>query len=172
MKPTIGLMLFMGLIMTSLVNCGPGMHLAREVTDTALLTRAPATGLATVAGPTELQQETVIPVSSTQVITENQAIGGTQVQPPLGDESAGSVKLAKQDLAQRLGVSVDSVTVDAVIGQEFSTDAFNCRTSKERIAKEVTPPAVSGQSILLKALGNQYEYHANGQTVIYCRRLP
>jgi hypothetical protein len=62
--------------------------------------------------------------------------------------------------------------VAAVIGQEFSTDAFNCRTAKERIAKEDPPQVVSGQSILLSALGRRYEYHASDQTVIFCRPLP
>jgi len=95
-----------------------------------------------------------------------------QVQPLLGDQSTGSVKLAKQDLAQRLGVSVNSVRVAAVIGQEFSTEAFNCRATKERIAKEESSQVVSGLSILLSAAGCQYEYHASGQTVIFCRPLP
>ena len=93
-------------------------------------------------------------------------------QPLPGGESTENVRLAREDLARRLGVSVDSITVGAVIGQEFSTDAFNCRTSKERIAKEESPQVVSGQSILLSASGRRYEYHASGQTVIFCRPLP
>ena len=82
------------------------------------------------------------------------------------------IEKAKEDLAQRLGVSVDSITVAVVIGQEFSTDAFNCKTSKERITKEDPPQVVSGQSILLSASGHRYEYHASGETVIFCRLLP
>ena len=92
-------------------------------------------------------------------------------QPLPGGESIESVRLAREDLARRLGVSVDSITVGAIIGQEFSTDAFNCRTSKERIAKEESPQVVSGQSILLSTSGRRYEYHASGQTVIFCRPL-
>jgi hypothetical protein len=99
-------------------------------------------------------------------------MSGPQVQPFLGDESTESVKLAQQDLAQKLGVSVDSITVLAVIGQEFSTDAFNCQTSKERIAKDESSTVISGESILLSASGRRYEYHASGQTVIFCRSLP
>jgi hypothetical protein len=93
-------------------------------------------------------------------------------QPLSGGESTESARLAREDLARRLGVSADSITIGAVIGQEFSTDAFNCRTSKERIAKEESLQVVSGQSILLSALGRRYEYHASGQTVIFCRPLP
>jgi hypothetical protein len=100
----------------------------------------------------------------------------TQMNPFLLTPSASGleslIEKAKEDLAQRLGVSVDSVTVVAVIGQEFSTDAFYCRTSKERIAKEEPPLVVSGQSILLRAVGRQYEYHASDQMVVFCRPLP
>lgn len=173
MKHKCTAVLIGGLILTSLVNCGPGAPLAPGDTDTTLPTRASTTSpYTTVAEPTEPPRETVVPISPTQVITENKAMSGTQVQPPLGDESTENIKLARQDLAQKLGVSVDSVTVAAVIGQEFSTDAFNCRTSKERIAKEEAPATISGLSILLSASGRRYEYHASGQTVIFCRPLP
>lgn len=100
----------------------------------------------------------------------------TQMNPFLLTPSASGleslIEKAKEDLAQRLGISVDSVMVVAVIGQEFSTDAFYCRTSKERIAKEEPPLVVSGQSILLRAVGRQYEYHASDQMVVFCRPLP
>lgn len=79
------------------------------------------------------------------------------------------VEKAKQDLSQRLGVSLDNIIVVAVIGQEFSTDAFYCRATKERIAKEESPQVISGHSILLSASGHRYEYHASDQTVIFCR---
>jgi hypothetical protein len=103
---------------------------------------------------------------------ENKTLSGTQMQPPLGDEWAESLKLAMQDLAQRLGVSVDGVTVAAVIGQEFSADAFYCRATKERIARDDPPAVITGFSILLHVSGRRYEYHASGQTVLFCRPLP
>ena len=94
-----------------------------------------------------------------------------QAQLPTGDVSIESVKLASQDLAQRLGISVESISVAAVIGEEFSTVAFYCRTTKDRIAKDDPPAGISGFSILLSASGRRYEYHASGQTVIFCRPL-
>jgi hypothetical protein len=81
------------------------------------------------------------------------------------------VEKARQDLAQRLGISLDSITVGAVIGQEFSVNAFYCRETKERIAKEESPQVVLGWSILLNASGRRYEYHASDQMVIFCRPL-
>ena len=111
MKPIIVLMLFMGLILTSLVGCRPGAIHASEDTDATLPTQTPMTKPENMTEPTK-----------------------SDAKPLWGDESNESVKLAKQDLAQRLGVSVAGITVAAVIGQEFSIDVFYCRTSKERIA--------------------------------------
>jgi hypothetical protein len=81
------------------------------------------------------------------------------------------VTQAREDLAKRLGVPADHVTVDAIIGQEFSTDAFYCKTSKDRIASDESPLTVAGYSILLSASARRYEYHASGQTVVLCRPL-
>ena len=159
------------LILPGLVSCGPRAALTPGDAGTSLPPQAPTARPAIVAQPTGHQGGAVVPISPTPVTVENEALGGTQVQPPFRDESSESVKLARQLLAQRLGVSVDGVTVAAVIGQEFSTDAFYCRSTKERIAKE--PPAVmTGYAILLHASGRRYEYHASGQTVLFCRPLP
>jgi hypothetical protein len=95
----------------------------------------------------------------------------SQAAQPLLGKSTEGVQLAKEDLARRLGVSVESITVDAVIGQEFSTEAFYCRTTKDRIARDESPAVISGESILLSASGRRYEYHANGPTVVFCRPL-
>jgi hypothetical protein len=134
------------LIMTGVVSCSPGAALA--------------------------QRETGFSLSPTQVITENRANSGMKVKPPFGDESNESVKLARLDLAQRLAVSVESITVTAVIGQEFSANAFYCRATKDRIAKDESSNQISGFSILLNASGRRYEYHAGGQRVTFCRQLP
>ena len=91
-------------------------------------------------------------------------------EPPAGAETV--VRLAKEDLAKRLGVSVESITVVAIIGQEFSTDAFYCRTTKGRVAKDESPAVISGVSILLSASGRRYEYHANDQMAVFCRSSP
>ena len=118
--------------------------------------------------PTNKPLSTLTPAQPTQ--------GENTINPTLPIPSTsgleGLVEKAKEDLARRLGVSVDNVTVAAVIGQEFSTDAFYCRTSKERIPREEPPLVVSGQSILLRAMGHRYEYHASDQMVIFCRPLP
>jgi len=95
-----------------------------------------------------------------------------QVQPVPGGGSTEPVELARQDLAQRLGIPVSSVTVVAVLRQEFPAEAFSCRTAKERTSRDESPTIISGESILLSATGRQYEYHASSQTVIFCQQLP
>jgi len=81
------------------------------------------------------------------------------------------VEQAKEDLALRLGIPVDGIAIISVIRQRFSTDAFFCRTTKARNAKDESPAIVSGESILLSAQGRRYEYHASDETVIFCREL-
>ena len=95
-----------------------------------------------------------------------------QARPFPGGGSTETIELAKEDLAQKLGIPVDSIAVVVVLRQEFSTDAFYCRTTKERISRDEPPAVVSGESILLSATGRRYEYHASDQTVIFCRQLP
>ena len=160
------------LILPSLVSCGSGLTLTPGNAGTILAPPAPATRPPAVAQSTGLQGEPVFPISPTPITVKSKTLSGTRVQLPFGDESSESVKLAKQDLAQRLGVSVDGVTVAAVIGQEFSTDAFYCRATKDRIAKDEPPASITGFIILLHAAGRRYEYHASGPTVLFCRPLP
>ena len=129
-----------------------------------------------IPSQTDVEKSSDLPLASPTKKPISTQGDDTQTNPFLPTLSTSGledlIEKAKEDLAQRLGVSVDSISVATVIGQEFSTDAFNCQTSKERITKEDSPQVVSGQSILLSASGHRYEYHASDQTVIFCRLLP
>jgi len=83
--------------------------------------------------------------------------------------STETVELARADLAQRLGVALETISVAAVLRQEFSADAFYCRTTKARVARDESPAVVVGTVILLEAAGRRYEYHASDAIVIFCR---
>jgi hypothetical protein len=170
MKTFIYLIVSAGLVLVT--ACGPASAMPVESRSSEVSLSITPPSVDATDGPATATVGTIIPISPTQAITAIKVISETPVQPPLIDEPTESIKSAKQDLAQRLRVSVDSITVVAVIGQEFSTDAFNCQTSKERIAKEDPPQVVSGQNILLSALGRKYEYHSSDQMVIFCRPLP
>jgi hypothetical protein len=136
------------LIQVSLVNCSPVAVPAPVDTSTSPSTRSPTPSPTMLTGPTR-----------------------PEVQLPFGEEPTESVRLAKQDLVKRLGVSNVDITVNAIIGEEFSTNAFYCRSTNDRIAKDDPPAVISGYSILLSVSGHRYEYHASGQTVIFCRPI-
>jgi hypothetical protein len=89
----------------------------------------------------------------------------------LGGESTETVSLAKDDLARRLGISADSIDIVAVTRQEFPADAFYCRMTKERVARDDSPAVIPGESVLMSAAGRKYEYHTSNQTIIFCRQL-
>jgi len=82
-----------------------------------------------------------------------------------------AVGLATADMAQRLGISSEDVSLVATIGQEFSADAFYCRATKEGFTKDEPRRVYSGVTILLEAAGRRYEYHASDQEVVFCRQF-
>ncbi len=150
------LLVFCGLMLVSLTNCNPAIF------------SPPSASVTRLPGTPAVKPQTLSP-AATEPVELNPSV---PITIPLEAALQQVVTQAKEDLARRLEVSVDSVTVDAVVGQEFSTDAFYCRTSKDRIARDELPLARSGHSILLSALARRYEYHASGPTVIFCRPLP
>jgi hypothetical protein len=152
-------------ILASLAGCSPGAPRSAENSG------KPLSGLAPTSGPSMPAGLPETPAGMSASDAENNEMHGTQMMPAFGDAISENVKLAKQDLAKKLGIAVDGITVSAVIGQEFSEDAFECRTTKERIGKEDPPALISGFSILLSTSGQRYEYHASGQSVIFCRVL-
>ena len=169
-----------GLILAGVAGCGPAVFSTPSDANATPYTLAPtiqAVAPTATMEPTSkpsrpgsgVQMGTVISISPTQTIMEKKPVSGTPLAVP--SESTENVRLAKEDLAGRLRVSVDDITVVAVIGGEFSTDAFYCRASKGRIAKDTSPEVISGVTILLSASGGRYEYHASDQTVVFCRPL-
>lgn len=144
--------LSMMLLMSVLPGCGTNTSRENSVLDTA----EPFSG---ATNPAPLETSQISPPEPVQV----------HITASIPSEPA---EKARQDLAHRLGISPDDISVVTVIGQEFSTEAFNCRTTKERIAKEESPQVISGFTILLNVSGSRYEYHVSDQAVIYCRPLP
>lgn len=152
------------LLVHVLIGCGP-----RTIDTTALPMQGKAADQPVSPAPEEATDVLILPA---HILPEDEVISETQTQLPLDDETTKNVDLAKQDLSQRLGVSVDLIMVNAVIGQEFSTDAFYCQGKKDRIAKDESPIVMSGWVILLGVSERRYEYHASSETVIFCRPLP
>jgi hypothetical protein len=115
---------------------------------------------------------TVLPLENAPLdLTPSPQTAGPVLQGPLKQTQKETVESARKDLAQRLGISVEAVTVLSVIGQDYSSDAFYCRTTKGRISRDEPALVISGETILLEVRGSRYEYHANDPLVVYCRQL-
>ena len=159
--------------LASLIGCGPKARLVHENDSVPRSPQTLPTSLPIVTEPSESATGTEALISPTLDITGKIVMDETPLAlPAFGGAARESVKIARQDLAGRLRLPVDSISVAAVIGQEFTPNAFYCRTTKDRIDKDDTPAVISGYSILLSTSGRRYEYHASDQTVVFCRPLP
>lgn len=86
---------------------------------------------------------------------------------PIPQEAEPQVAHAKQDLAQRLGVSVDSITVREVEEVEWRDSSLGCPEPGKAYLQVITP----GYKIILEAQGKSYEYHTDrGKNVVLCQR--
>jgi len=129
-------------------------------------------GIQTPAPTRTLAAITVSQVENGSVdLTPSPKTGQPGLKRQLMQTQKETVESARKDLAQRLGISIEEVSVLSVIGQEYSPEAFYCQATKGRIAKDEPTLSISGDTILLEARGSRYEYHANASLVIYCRKL-
>ncbi len=90
--------------------------------------------------------------------------------PAVGVPRAGDrqqmVYMAKEDLAKRLGIPADSITVESVDQVDWSDASLGCPEPGKVYAQVITP----GFRILLKADGKTYEYHAGARHVVHCKQ--
>jgi hypothetical protein len=156
------------LVLSLLAGCASAAPLATENPAKSFSSPMPTMTTAITNGAAGTQPTTTSP---TQAITENTTVNETPTQTLYGSEASAGANAARQDLAKRLGIPVEGIKVSAVIGQEFTQAAFYCRAPKGIVSNVETPADISGFSILLSASGQRYEYHASGQTVVFCRPL-
>jgi hypothetical protein len=80
-----------------------------------------------------------------------------------------AITSAQEDLARRLGVSVEEVVVVSVVGDEFPAANLGCPCPE---CPDLPIPAfVTGQRITLAAQGKNYEYRARRSMVVFCDEL-
>jgi hypothetical protein len=108
----------------------------------------------------ETQQVPILP-------TEGDATQMTQPVPTVSDPRLqGLIETAKEDLAQRLSISVTQINVVQAIEVEWSDASLDCPQPGMDYIQVLTP----GYRILLEAGGQEYEYHSNRDTyVVYCQ---
>lgn len=108
----------------------------------------------------------------------NDATPMIPAQPPQGDSTPMTpaistpasglenlVQMATADLAQRLSISTDQISLVEAIEVEWSDSSLDCPQPGMEYLQVITP----GYRILLEANGIQYEYHSNRDTyIIFC----
>jgi len=69
----------------------------------------------------------------------------------------GAVKIAKQDLAHRLGIAESKIELDSVSEKDFPNASLGAPVEDEMSAQMIS----SGWQINLKADGQKYDYRAD-----------
>jgi hypothetical protein len=84
---------------------------------------------------------------------------------PLDPNLQKLVIMAKEDLAQRLSLSVTEIKLIEIAEAEWSDSSLGCPQPGMDYLQVITP----GYLILLESNGTQYEYHSNRDTyAVYC----
>ena len=121
---------------------------------------SPTTPLAS-PGADEVGAPSVTPVMATPT-----ALIPTTVEEVLaGSETA--IALVKEDLAERLKVAVEKIAMLEAEAVEWPDTSLGCPQPGKTYAQVITP----GYSIILKAGGEQYEYHSDseGRQLVLCQ---
>jgi hypothetical protein len=96
------------------------------------------------------------------------AVGNAGGQPPELTPPAGArdiVRLAREDLAGRLGLAAGDIRLVSVEAVEWSDTSLGCPQPGMMYAQVITP----GFRVMFQAQGRTYEYHTDtGQLVVLC----
>lgn len=89
---------------------------------------------------------------------------GSASVPP---EAAKPLEASKKDLARRLGISADEVSLVSVEKVDWPDTSLGCPEPGKVYAQVITP----GYRIVLQAKGQTYRYHTDrGQNVVLCEK--
>jgi hypothetical protein len=87
------------------------------------------------------------------------------VTPPPGAEQA--VRLAREDLAQKLGQAPEAIHLVSVEAVEWSDTSLGCPQPGMMYAQVITP----GFRVVLESEGKKYDYHTDrGRVVVLCEK--
>jgi hypothetical protein len=92
--------------------------------------------------------------------------GPTAAPAELPEGSQQLVEQVKQDLAQRLNVPIDDISVVSVRAMEWPSSALGCPEPGTMYLDVITP----GFEIILEANGQQYAYHTGRSDFVLCER--
>lgn len=128
----------------------------------------------TLLAPEDLQPKTLTPESipeSTQAQPSNPllTLEATEMTPLITPDAAAQkmVDLAKEDLAHRLSVAVDEITLVEVRPTVWRDASLGC----PRPAIDYIPMETPGYNIVLEAGGQTYNYHTDAdRRFVLCNR--
>ena len=87
---------------------------------------------------------------------------------PVNSDIQNLIESARQDLAERLAISMTNISLVEVKEVEWSDSSLGCPQPGMEYLQVITP----GYLIRLEANGIQYEYHSNRDTyVVYCENM-
>ncbi len=106
---------------------------------------------------------TVAPPTEEVIMTPTVTPQATEVKPPAKAERV--VQLARQDLAQKLGLEGEAIRLVSVEAVEWSDTSLGCPQPGMMYAQVITP----GFRVVLAAQGQTYEYHTDlERSVVLC----
>jgi hypothetical protein len=98
-------------------------------------------------------------------MTPTPATEPTGVEPPA--EAKEAVRLARENLAQKLGLAPETVRLVSVEAVEWRDTSLGCPQRGMMYAQVITP----GFRVVLEAEGKKYDYHTDtGRFVVLCER--
>ena len=113
--------------------------------------------------PVRTAVPTVAPQRGEATMTPTPARKATEVKPQ--DEAERVVQLAREDLAQRLGLAPESIRLVSIHAVQWPDASLGCPQPGMVYAQVITP----GFRMVLETEGRTYEYHTDaGQSVVLC----
>ena len=85
-----------------------------------------------------------------------------------GSTAQQSAQMARLHLSNRLGFSLDQISIEALQSIEWSEDDPNCQMLSKALPTQSTPQKIVGQRILLMVEKTLYEYRSGGSWLVYC----
>jgi len=128
---------------------------------------AACTGAEPSAVPGEAPNTLPVPTLETDsaaraTIATAPPLEATDVGLPTGSEE--SIALAREDLAQRLGLTPEAIRLVSVEAVDWPDASLGCPQPGMMYAQVITP----GYRIILSASGENYEYHTSLRGVVFC----
>ena len=126
-------------------------------------------GCSQVADANAPNNTTPLPSDLTPMVPAQPPQGdSTPMTPAIPSPASGLENLvqgAKADLAQRLSISTDQISLVEATEMEWSDSSLDCPQPDMSYLQVITP----GYRILLETNGTQYEYHSNRDAyVVFC----